>query len=572
MKTAILHISDLHLTEFNPGNGRIPSRTISKQYYIEQFIHDTKEKLHDWDAELKKVVVTGDLANEGSRDDYEIVFKELTKLKEGFNLESQDFIIVPGNHDIHRGKNSSVHQDSDAVPKPEPNQFHDAKFQYFIKFYNDFFGNDFEPCKPSIIPFEFDDKKIAFVCLNSNYKESCMSKDHYGYLNLEDILKIESALLGEFKDYYKVAVVHHNPNLDSAEKSIKNWDEVKGSLNSMGIFSFLCGHVHTSENLEVKTTETNCFCSVGSFAKEDPEISNTSALLVYEKEESGVLFFKLERLRYICDGNGLYGKGAWDIDTTKYNKDIKIGKHGVKVKQCVPIISARRPTDILPETTGVEQAFLVEERNEQRIYSDEILSMVREKNAVLSGHFHWSDTSRSHGWIDTGSLLIEDRDIEIIGKAIFSVIKTKEVQFDGIVGLGMEGNILGALVAAATNKPYTYIPVPYRKAYNEYELYAKVNSKRILLLADVISTASTITNIISNTDYRFLSEAEELRVITLFFTGDEKRLKELYEKFENLRIYAICNEIKFGHCGKEPEECPIVKHKLEQIHEFYTKE
>jgi len=89
----ILHISDLHIK---------PKENFDRSVVLDPLIGRIGEDLKDPKSGLKPkiVVVTGDIAHAGQKDEYTLAKQFFDDLLENLNLSDDRLFIVPGNHDI----------------------------------------------------------------------------------------------------------------------------------------------------------------------------------------------------------------------------------------------------------------------------------------------------------------------------------------------------------------------------------------------------------------------------------------------------------------------------------------
>ena len=110
------------------------------------------KKIKDSGIHIDYIIVTGDLANAGTEKEYKLVFKFLNDLSKELSINSSDFFICPGNHDINWGKNEIAFLDkakkvleegnTRLIEKEEAYKFHNEKFEDFIEFYKSFHSKD----------------------------------------------------------------------------------------------------------------------------------------------------------------------------------------------------------------------------------------------------------------------------------------------------------------------------------------------------------------------------------------------------------------------------------------------
>lgn len=170
----ILHLSDIHI-----GDTYMESKDIA--YRI---ISDLESENID---SIQSVIVTGDIFEgcRGLRDGivseavefFNIIYEEL---KVSTKIEKEDFLFVPGNHDIMREEDSS------------------QRWKKYSVFLNDFYGsipNFYDPSDFSLLK-TYDDSRIAFVGFNScGLKEEAVIDEKL----LKDIKKIDDSQFDGFK-------------------------------------------------------------------------------------------------------------------------------------------------------------------------------------------------------------------------------------------------------------------------------------------------------------------------------------------------------------------------------------
>lgn len=96
MKLGILHLSDLHIGTITPEINTLNSLVCSLKYKI-QNITDLL------------IIISGDIAQSGKKEEYELAFDYFMHLEAGFLKQREDlnirFIVSPGNHDFENRPN-----------------------------------------------------------------------------------------------------------------------------------------------------------------------------------------------------------------------------------------------------------------------------------------------------------------------------------------------------------------------------------------------------------------------------------------------------------------------------------
>ena len=227
--------------------------------------------------------------------------------------------------------------------------------------------------------------------------------------------------------------------------------------------------------------------------------------------------------------------------------------------------------------------------------TEKLYQIIKDKNLFHSGHFHWSETSRAHNWIDISKLLENKEDLLFAKNAIVDVIEKFNIQenCDLIIGLGYEGNIISSKASIKYGIPYTALPYSYR--YNEHhDFEKKINFnndgqfKRVLIITDVVNDGRTIRKLIAKREKEFFEKVEQIIVVSLFYTG----IREIHHNILNINSFPkdydfenddIVNNIEFytvkslrvercPYKADYKESCFIYKDSLNCVHLFYNEE
>jgi len=181
-KTVILHISDLHfgIEKYNSKVAEIRENILGE---FKKSYSSMISKNPDWAPDI--LVVSGDIAYDGSPEDYEkaepffnwITNKDLKNNK----ISKGDVVLCFGNHDVHANcmkiKNGVAfdHQLNDFVDRPEPNLDFEKYFQYNL---------DVNERYHRFEHIENFCERMGFVSLTSSSKRY---KYAFGYCNVKGI-------------------------------------------------------------------------------------------------------------------------------------------------------------------------------------------------------------------------------------------------------------------------------------------------------------------------------------------------------------------------------------------------
>ncbi|MBK9369728.1 MAG: metallophosphoesterase [Deltaproteobacteria bacterium] len=111
----VLHLSDLHFS----------AKTVWDSGTVLERLAKDVAKLRAEVGELHLVVVTGDIANQGTAEEYVVAAKWLTgALATAAGVTASAIRVVPGNHDVHRGSISRTAKalTNDLLGDPNPQQ------------------------------------------------------------------------------------------------------------------------------------------------------------------------------------------------------------------------------------------------------------------------------------------------------------------------------------------------------------------------------------------------------------------------------------------------------------------
>lgn len=168
------------------------------------------------------VAISGDLAKEGRVEEFGIAQELLIEpLMALFELDRRQIVIVPGNHDVDRGKipefiERSLAQSLNSREQvnlllDSPDSFHHAceRLENWAEFHRDFYGPD-RPAQPGplgfVHDFELDGHSVGVAALNSAWRSS---KRHEQGELLLGTRQVESALNAIADADLRIVVTHH---------------------------------------------------------------------------------------------------------------------------------------------------------------------------------------------------------------------------------------------------------------------------------------------------------------------------------------------------------------------------
>lgn len=570
MSNAILHISDLH---FVLNKKERISKTRFNKNFQDRFI----QSLQGIEScSLKYLIVTGDIADTSSEKEYITALSFLNQLVNDLKINKKNVILCPGNHDVSWTELTRVGETED-IEDSELYRRQTEKFARFTKFYLDFFDDK----KPSfnvnnaVFDTIIDDvDKIVIVAINTCFRESNQAKDHIGYINQtsfeDELAKID--FQKQYKDYGKLLAMHHNPKDLSAEKhhNLENWKDLNKSVIGYP-FIVICGHIHGADGeATIKDDENTIFyISTGSLTKNN--IDNTFNIYTNLQNES------LDALYYALEDKESPEKYYWQHLTGK----IAVKKPKFRPSKEIPLNKPDELNILLENILESDKQDLTRKLNKPEaqqttpasiVLDKSIMHFIKERNLFKSGHFHWKNEFRSHGFIDINNLVSHKDSLEVITRLFYNQLTN---MFNNcfedtiIIAVGIECNIIGARLSALLDCKYSFIPEPTKKD-DFSEIEKTINSEnyvRIVLLKDIVFTAEHSKELLTTINI----ENKEVYVFSLFYCGNRIMKEKIFADHTNVFFMSICDDIEINqcdYCGKgRLEKCSIYMNKLEEIYE-----
>lgn len=624
---AFIHISDLHIANDKLITGEQNSRynltwlhssddRISDDY-ISDFCEYINHNLDDNAYEIY-LLITGDIADSSEKVEYNKALKYLKQIITKLKIGKENILLIPGNHDINRYECTEAARKCSNENK-KSYEFHDEKYTYFSDFYEEFFDNakKFDSKKQIVDKLILCEEKILILGINSNYKIGCLGGT--GSLNFEefeDELKKELEFLNResYKEWVFIAIFHHNIlNEYNESKELygswekTDWVKLKKILDK---FQFKCvfyGNEHTRSSSKMTNhDEVSFYCSdSGSFALKKPLPSFKIYELFHDDNET---YFK-NTLYLLIDAKKKeeeeYGKWAIqrcdDVDefekfilrqkpTIKLDKNTEIDGFCINNQNdCITNGMYKEEIPLSPITTSKDEncdnhADACEEKKYPLVlpndyFQNGITRIIKSGKLYHQGHFHWGLQARSHNWIDTTSLLSKRENVIIIQKEIEKKINDNGINYDFIIGLGIQGNIMASSLLTK-DKPYSFMPYTFRyDEANEYEKEICFKNdnifKHVLIITDVVFSGNMLENLVKDKASNFFEKVDTISIISLFYSGNNindqpEGLIKITDK--NINFYPLAQlEVERCSFGDDfKQNCVIYKEHLCDVYKFYN--
>ncbi len=247
----ILHLSDLHFGTYENANN-----------WYNQLAEDLKELNC---SPLDALILSGDIANKSTSEEYNAAKQFIDKISEEFQLQSEQIVIVPGNHDLNWGLAKKAYtlidiedvqgtptegnyiKESESVIRVRDEEKYQQRFTHFSQFYQSIKNEPYPlEYEQQAILHHFQAQKLLILGLNSawqldhHYKSRASINPQAINKAITDIRKNQ-----EYQNCLKIAVWHH-PLTSAFEDRITDHGFME-QLAKAGFRFALHGHIHKAE-------------------------------------------------------------------------------------------------------------------------------------------------------------------------------------------------------------------------------------------------------------------------------------------------------------------------------------
>lgn len=565
MRKAIIHISDLHVTYHMDSNGEViqkkdifsffntDNNDAETDAYLDKILAVVKRDYSDYEFYL---IVTGDITDKGLKEEFSKAFEVLNKFITELKIDKLKILFVPGDHDVNWDSCKAAFEKVSNKESVKAYDCHDEKLKYYKDFVDRFYvDSTFDPKKAISRTLNFENE-ILFLGLNSNFKVG--TKSAMGFIPKE---QLENEIKEIDNSNPKIGVFHHNFIAEYEDSAFGQWDktnlnQIKELLKSVDTRAVFYGNEHTPASSIEKQLYSSSSGSLGC------KKSKSRSFKIYRlNNENSGLKFEIDLITQRDHGNhNSFQFGYFDKESNPEN-EIK----EIIIKQPLLESSANNIEEI-PYVLNMKKEPQIEVDLKKRLFN-----IIKEKKLFHSGHFHWSETSRAHNWIDITKILNNNQDLTLAKDAVVDLINKniliKGQDYDFIIGLGIEGNILSTKLALRDEKPYSFLPYSYRyDDHNDsekelcYENDGKYHS--VLIITDVVNDGRTIRKLIHKRADKFFEKVRKIFVVSLFYTGDEQNINPLILNLDAENISR--RDIKGDHIETRIEYYYVLHLKVEK--------
>jgi len=271
----ILHLSDLHF-------GAEPFKDVSssaiqlRNKILNNLIEALKNAPEEWKPDV--IAVTGDIGWKACKEDYDIAIKWFEKLSEELNIQHENFIFCPGNHDIDRNElkysnKIGTVEDAKEYLSTEQISRRSKHFRNYVQFCKNFFvpqllngaNNDNE----NDIKYLYGYREICdigFIVINSSW--CCSGNNDFGNLWIGEylVLDIESNI-PENDNKVIITLFHHPFEYTNIEERKTYFDEPTSRKSLINLSDIILnGHVHGSiEKADILSKKTHVLTSGATY-------------------------------------------------------------------------------------------------------------------------------------------------------------------------------------------------------------------------------------------------------------------------------------------------------------------
>lgn len=414
MNKVILHISDLHvsLDKVLGGQSIVPNSYLTTKsdmgectQFIDKFIKTVSEEVKTAEIYL---LVTGDITNAAEKKEFAFALIYLKRIIEKLNIITDRILLIPGDHDLNRRAITNLHDIND---NPTAAQVNAAKFENFTEFYEKLINRKFDPNKIIFDKIIFANK-ILLLGINSSINIDLVQKE-----GSVPLLEFEKELneIEEVKTLKTIACVHHNVTSAYENKNDGQWENKSRQhfitkLNEKTIGHIFCGNEHTCS---AKTVPYAQLFNIDSGTL--TSINSDATFKIYDLKDGEDII--LENHIYALQKTGLRDNNyEWDKrQNSKFQQPdefILFRKSPPELESEIVEITGKsrskkaKKTTIKAETTKKK---LTAKPVTERVfyyspeYTDVLYDKIKELKVFHSGHYHWSETSRAHNWIDVAN-------------------------------------------------------------------------------------------------------------------------------------------------------------------------
>lgn len=316
----IIHLSDLHFGQHHRYVGDSPYETL-----LSKTIEDLDILSDKYKVDPSLVIITGDLAETSSKNEYSEVKDFLNGLIKEISLDASRVVIVPGNHDVNWNlyKSAELYYEAHEIPFKAP---YFEKFGIFKDFYDNFYDGSYTFSEKLYNIFSYPELGLIITGMNSCFKEA--PHDHVGWIGLEQVHNAgkEVEEIDPKRKYVRIAAFHHNffkqNQLDV--EGLADANQIRVALGQYRFSILMHGHQHIAKIRQTYLLDSipHTFISTGSAGLDGPDLPDhpNQYQVVRMSSKSITVIMR----QYSSQSIGGTGEGKWVPDASMHDTGIVI--------------------------------------------------------------------------------------------------------------------------------------------------------------------------------------------------------------------------------------------------------
>jgi len=485
MKHSILHITDLHLDNFEGTDEHL------RKGYFKEYIDGLVEQINISKLSVNTIVVSGDLVNKGKVGNFQNVEKILEYLADKIDVQKEKICFCIGNHDFKYKDEVQDGSNSEIVRKP---------YSDFVSNYNH--DRVFENQRFTLFKIEDSVYYLSIDSTLGSHDSKLQGKP--GIIAQEEIDKIMTDVIREKIPSGSLLLIGcHYPIIafpsGLAADSEDNWEEnhlwksanaLRARINDFKAINkiWFMGDCHIPDHI---VFEDAYFIMTGRFGgttnvkelKHISQIPRQCKVISFSTADENfpVHTFSFEPITHKDNPN--YGK--W---TSKEG-----AVRTIKPKESKPAIVSEEEKVLHLIHTDTEEM---------------ILSRILEHDLYSFGRFVTSENNTSLGWVNINQLLNSTELLSnIVEKSLKYISEHIKLNISEsiVVGLDFWGTIIGSQISVRTGMKNFAVATRGNGQYHSlFELSNNFledelrNCKEIIFVIDVISSGDTLNRLIEN--------------------------------------------------------------------------
>lgn len=518
MSISILHITDLHLNDFE-GNSELLRRRFFEEYIDKLFI---KVKADGYDK-VDYIVLTGDFSDRGKTENFGDVEKIISYLAKTFGVNEANICCTIGNHDYKWKEEKADFSNSVELRQP---------FYDFIKKYE---GTILKSTHRYFFKQLTD--KFFFLSLDSTLKSI---DGNPGAIDDSEIDEVIVDVLKKYLDEDSTLLIGCHFPIISYENNFlasqePNWHEKHVWIKASGLYDriknikikntiWFHGDVHASDQKELENATFLLTGRFGGDINKTSEFPRQAIVINIDDEDQRVYTYNYRFSTHLASAH----IGEWESS----------GSKSIRTVQPVSLIKQKPSEDVVGHLSIVNDEI-----------EAQIMTTISENELFKFGRFKTSYKHSSLGWINVNKLMNSPALLSRITEKSFSHIdanvtcSSSECLF---IGLEVIGGIIASQLSVRTNTKNYIFPIRGNdKFYSSEEtnkelLFAHlVNTLEVVIFIDVISSGNTIAEFVQ----LLISKNQKMKIHVISIISNN--MKSMPIKIEGVTSYGtFCNKLK----------------------------